>query len=56
VGNIITELPPGSTRIKELFVALLATHGAANEVVVFVVGRGDTTDELELESVASRQC
>jgi hypothetical protein len=43
-------------RIKELFVALLATYGAANEVVMFVVGRGDTTDELELESVASRQC
>ena len=51
VGNIVAELPPGGTRIKELFVALLATYGVANEVAAFVVGRGDTTDELELDSV-----
>ena len=39
VGNIIAEPPPGSTRIKELFVALLATYGVAIEVVVFRCGK-----------------
>jgi hypothetical protein len=51
VSNIAAELPPGWAGIKELFVALLAMYGVASEIVAFVVGRCDTTDELELESV-----
>lgn len=51
MGNVVAELPPGGAGIKGLIVALLATYGVANEVATFIVGRGDTTDELELESV-----
>ena len=51
VSNIVTELLPGGAGIKELIVVLLTTYGIVNEVVTFVMGRGDTTDELELKSV-----
>lgn len=51
VSNIVAELPPGGAGIKELVAVLLTTYGIANEVVTFVMGRGDTTDELELKSV-----
>jgi hypothetical protein len=51
VGNIVTELPPGGAVVKKLIVALPTTYGVANDVVAFVVGRGDTTDEVELKPV-----